>query len=247
MLMRCSRYMSISQALLLGALVAGCGGEVGTTSEEGGETESSATIKRYETADLPVVADFLPPLDEGRIEVAPPEDWSPSRQKGYLVVFAKGKVADLPRITVAAVDSPVSQLGDTSEDNAADFAAALRKHYASDKKKIVREPPKPVILGGRVWLRHVRQVKADPVGAVQSLQIVRDGRLYSIEMTCDAKSDAKADIAAAVLAFRDQAYAVAANAKFPKEAGAPAAETPAEEKPAEPVPEGAPAEPTKPE
>ena len=146
-------------------------------------------------------------------------------------------------MTVAAVDSPYGT-EDTTENNAQALAKNIQQKLAKDKKYI-REKPKQVILGDRVWVRHVRQVtQGGSPCAVQSLQIVRDGRLYSLEMFSAAKDDSPSSMAAAVSKVRDTAYTVAANAKFTKKAGAspdaPAAAT--EEKPSEQPPEAKPAE-----
>ncbi|MGI8977607.1 MAG: hypothetical protein ACR2FY_00120 [Pirellulaceae bacterium] len=235
-------------------LLSGCGGDSGEPSsarvkDAEGEAETSGNeIKRYDLTDLPPVDEPLQrPLDGGRLALCPPADWGFFSQANYLVVFAKGKVSELPRMTVAAADSPHGA-DDTNEKNAIALAKSIQRKLVKDKK-VVREKPKPVMLGYTVWVRHVRQV---PQGgspcAVQSLQTVRDGRLYTLEMFSEAKDDSPASMAAAVNAnkVRDIAYAVAANAKFTKEAAAspdvPAAAT--EGKPSEKPPESKPAEAT---
>ena len=228
--------------------LSGCGGENGEPpsarvqdAESDAETPGSE-IKHYDIADLPPVDEPLQrPLDGGRLAICPPADWGFFSQAHYLVVFAKGKVSELPRMTVAAIDSPYGS-EDTTEDNAQALTKNIRQKLAKDKKNI-REKPKQVILAGRVWVRHVRQVsQGGSPCAVQSLQMVRDGRLYSLEMFSAAKDDSPASLAAAVSKDRDTAYTVAANAKFTKEAGAspdaPAAteDKPSESKPAETTP-----------
>lgn len=239
--------------LLAIVLLAGCGGgDVGDKGAENknvlaevyGSVEPAKTvIKSYEIADLPPVDEPLQrPLDGGRLEICPPSDWGFFSQANYLVVFAKGKVSELPRLTVAAVASPYGD-EDTSEENAPTLAKRIQARLVKDKNRIVRENPKPVVLGGRVWVRHVRQVsQGGSPCAVQSLQIVRDGRLYTLELFSAAKSDSPAHLDAAVTRHRDDAYAVAANVRFTKETGsaappvAAASEKPTVEKPAEPKP-----------
>ena len=201
-------------------------------------------VKSYDSADLPPVDEPLSrPLDGSRLELCPPADWGHYPQAKYLVVFAKAKVSELPRITVAASDSPYGT-DETSEENAADLATNIRKKLESDKNKFVREKPKPVKLGSRVWVRHVRQVSQGGTPcAVQSLQIVRDGRLYTIEAFSAAKDDSPASISAAVSKIRDIDYSVAANAKFTKESGeTPATPAKTEEPPPEKAPEAKPGE-----
>ena len=232
--------------------LSGCGGDSGEPSsarvkDAEGEAETTGdSIKRYDITDLPPVDEPLQrPLDGGRLAICPPADWGFFSQANYLVVFAKGKVSELPRMTVAVIESPYGS-EDTTEDNAQALAKNIQQKLAKDKKNI-REKPKPVILADRVWIRHVRQVsQGGSPCAVQSLQIVRDGRLYSLEMFSAAKDDSPSSMAVAVSKVRDTAYTVAANAKFTKEAGAPPdvpattegkpAEKPSESKPAETTP-----------
>ena len=243
------RLMFVIGLALAGLL--GCGGSssdkpAARVPAPEGEVESSQDEikKHYDITDLPPVDEPLPrPLDGGRLEICPPADWIFSSQANYLVVFAKGRVSELPRITVAAADSPHGS-EETTKENAAALADSIERKLKKDGK-IVREKPKRVMLGGRVWVRHVRQVPQGGLPcAVQSLQIVRDGRLYSVEAISAAKDDSQASMAAAVNSVRDMVYAVAANARFTKEAGAapPAApKTPDEKPPETPTPETKPA------
>ena len=216
-------------------LVFGCGGggkpAANVPDGEGGG-DSAEGIKKYDITDLPPVDEPLPrPLDGNRLEICPPADWKFSSQANYLVVFAKGKVSELPRMTVAVTESPFGK-DDTTEENALELAKKIQSKLDKDGKRI-REKTKPVNLGGRVWVRHVRQSSQSGTPcAVQSLQIVRDGRLYSLDATAAAKDDSPASLAAAVRSVRDIAYAVAANAKFANESsGSPSTPT-AEDKPA---------------
>lgn len=239
--------------LVLVAGVAGCGGDPETKpaakkSAPEGEPETpqassnSDEIKKYDLTDLPPVDEPLQrALDEGRLEICPPADWGFSNQANYLVVFAKGRVSELPRMTVAVAESPYGP-EDTTEENAPALEKKILQKLKKDKKD-VREPPKRIKLGEGVWIRHVRQV---PYGgspcAVQSLQCVRRGRLYTLETTSAAKDDSKSALEAAVkmkvdgAVLRDVAYAVAANARFKDAAAPPMPENPPAEKPPETKP-----------
>lgn len=238
--MRCTRLWTLLLAAVLALQLAGCGGGAKTPASGAPATPAliKTGVKHYERSDLPAVdEDLFVIVDGGRIEIAPPEQWTVApRQKNYLVLFVPGKLNDLPRISVTVVDSPFGN-EDTSEENAAALAKAVQTALENDKAKRVRELPKAIVLGGRAWVRHVRQATmSKELCAVQSLQIVRGGRLYTIELISQAKSDAQADIAAAVTRHRDRAYAVAANIRFTQEAGFGAPplsnEKPAEERPA---------------
>ncbi|MFN0021112.1 MAG: hypothetical protein ACKVP0_22935 [Pirellulaceae bacterium] len=230
-------------------ILPGCGGSnpdkpaAGIQEGEGSGEAAKDGIKKYDITDLPPVDEPLPrPLDGNRLEICPPADWKFSSQANYLVVFAKGKVSELPRMTVAGVDSPFGK-DDTTEENAQALAKNIQKKLEKDGRNI-REKAKPIKLGELVWVRHVRQSSQGGTPcAVQSLQIVRDGRLYSLEAFSAAKDDSPASMANAVKGIRDMAYAVAANAKFVKESGGSPSAPPAEEKPPETKEEGKPATP----
>ena len=268
--MKRTSFLALLAGLSL-VFICGCGGNGGSDSEttaspewEAEAPKSSANagnkVNKYDLTDLPPVDEPLPrALDGGRLEICPPADWKPNSQANYLVVFAKKKVSELPRMTVAVVESPYGS-EDTTEENGDALGKKILQKLQKDKKKI-RENPKRVILGETTWVRHVRQVTMGGTPcAVQSLQVVRGGRLYSIEAFSAAKDDSQAAISSAVMAkvdgaaLRDIAYAVAANARF-KDAGSAtptkgeetkAPENPAETKPTETKPDEKPAE-TKPE
>jgi hypothetical protein len=73
----------------------------------------------------------------------------------------------------------------------------------------------PVVLGSTVFLRHVRHasLSGTPV-VIQSLQTVRGGRLYKVELVCAVDSPNRRDYEASLKKYRDDGYAVAANMKF---------------------------------
>ena len=180
--------------------------------EETAEPVAEA-IKRRPADSLPAVDDFLPPLDGGKVEVAPPKGWNVlSRKANYLANFTKGKASELPRISITVGDPPEG-LGDVIEENAAEFASAMTKRLKAEKKTNIAEPPKPIILGDAVWSRHVRNpLNAGEPIAIQTLQTIRGGRLYTVDLMVDVKS--QEDYAAGLQKERDQAYAVAANMKW---------------------------------
>ncbi|QDU26413.1 hypothetical protein ETAA8_14910 [Anatilimnocola aggregata] len=241
-------------SLLALALLAGCGGSESPATSDGGDggeeadTGAVAAIKSYSAADLPEVDAPLPPQDQGRVVFALPTGWKTlSRNPKFLAAFVPedGSATKLPRITVAAIDPPVADTSTTTLDNVAHLAEALSAPALLEGKKL-EESPKPVELGGLAWVRHVRRASHnDSPAAIQSLQTVRSGRLYTVELTVTATTNpSKHDrliYSKSLQAHRDYAYAVAANMKFPKDdAGSvvPAAEgeanpTPAEEKKAE--------------
>src|SRR5687768_16982842 len=120
----------------------GCGGDSGESSparvkDAAGEAETSGSeIKKYDITDLPPVDEPLQrPIDGRRLVICPPADWSFFPHANYLIVFAKGKVSELPRMTVAAIDSPYGS-EDTTEDNAQALAKNIQRKLEKDKKNV---------------------------------------------------------------------------------------------------------------
>src|SRR5262245_25149307 len=109
--------------LAAGALLLGC--------TKSGQHEASAAapavieepIKHRDVVSLPPVGNYLPPLDEGRVEVAPPAEWNVVRSPKSLVVFAKGKASELPRIVLTAEDAPAGSPEELTEGNGWTLAA----------------------------------------------------------------------------------------------------------------------------
>jgi len=198
--------------------LAGCGGggaDVAGTGDAEAETAAEAAIKRRAADSLPAIGEYLPPLDDGRIEVAPPEGWNVlSRKDKYLANFTKGKANEFPRISVTVAEAPPGA-DDYSEDNAFESAAATNKRHRAEAKKSIVEPAKPLVLGEHVWLRHVRNPRfsGEPI-AIQSLQTIYGGRQYTVELIVDVKSPE--EYAADLQKVRDLGYTVAAHVKFLK-------------------------------
>lgn len=197
--------------------LAGCGGSAEVAEKSPSSTAPAAdAIKRRDPSSLPAVGDYLPPLDDGRVEIAPPEGWKTlPRHADFLVVFNKGESAnDFPRISITASDTS-SGIADVTEDSAGAFAEAMAKQLRSEKKSFIAEPPKPIILGDQTWSRYVRNpiYNGEPI-AIQMLQTVRGGRQYNVELIVNVK--VQDQYAEDLKAGRDAAYAVAANMKFLK-------------------------------
>lgn len=243
--------------VVLGALV-GCGGSQSAKPNTGGDSGEAAASgggdapKSYTAAELPEMDDRpTPVMDEGRVQIALPTGWKPLKKNPKFLIAAipeESTAAKFPRITVAVADPTITEKSSVTLKNAQSIADQLQ----GQMKKSPIENCTPVALGENIWIRHVRAVKAaDGVGdlAIQSLQTIKSGRLYTVELTVDAKNNPRSSNPPIIYektlkAHRDFAYAVAANMKFPKEAGgAPATDIkPAEEKPAEEKPVEKPAE-----
>jgi hypothetical protein len=213
-------------------VLSGCGGEkAGNTAstEEGGE-ETSAEVKSYTAEELPELEDPLPPQDQGRVVFALPTGWKtlPKGSKSLAAFIPEdSSAAKLPRITILAADSPLEDFTSVGTPNVAEFAAKMNAVSVKEGKKI-KEATKPLNLGENSWARHVRIAKfSDAPAAIQSLQTVRSGRLYTVELIIPADADER--YANSLKKYRDFAYAVAANMTFPKDGGVPAAAAPGSE------------------
>ena len=212
---------------MIAVSLAGCGGPPPTENTEPAPA-APPTIKTREIADLPAVDDRLyPAIDEGRVEFTLPAGWKPLvSSKGYQMTCSpdENPTNTSPKITMSC-QAMLDVKGSTTEKNAASHAESLQKLLIANKKKPI-ESCRPIILGDRPWIRHVR--KSDALGvvaAIQSLQTVKSGRLITIELTVpatDNPGDAQKPInyESELLAQRDFAYTLAAHLKFPKDKAA---------------------------
>jgi len=220
--------------LIVGAaLLVGCGERPPVpVADQGGAEPEAGAIKRRPAAELPAIGDYLPKLDNKRIEIAPPAKWNiMPRDERYLARFVHGKVSELPRITVTAWDTPVPEITELTEANWSRLAAELTAQMTKDKKT-VPEDPKPIYLGETLFLRHVRRAKlqsGDNV-VVQALDTVKGGRIYTVELIANIDAPRAEEYEASLKKWRNEGYAVAAGLKFGGDAAPmaePAAETPA--------------------
>lgn len=218
----------LSRAFLAAALIhsVGCGGAKTETPAAGNAAPAdTATIKKYDADGLPNVGDSLPPLEQGNLEISPPEGWIVlPYNKNYVCVFAEKSGGKLPRIAVKANDKIIDAFDKVTEENVAAYSAALK----IEGKEII-EPAKPIILGDNAYARFVKDAAYKNERAeVQVLMTQHLGRTYLIELQVDAGGLKK---------FRDQAYAVAANLKFVDKTSSTPDTKPQAETPAPVVPE----------
>jgi hypothetical protein len=195
----------------LAFVLAGCGKSAEPAAAPTGQPPEEG-IKRRLAEDLPAVSAYLPPLDDGRVEIAGPEGWIqlPSTSK-WLVAFAPDKARAYPRIQVAAADSPLPVLGDLSEENAGQFVTVFDEPYRK-KRRSLPESAKPIVLGGTVYIRQVRLVQIEKKKLVlQWLATVQQGRMYAVELFCEIDPANPEDYATPLTDARDYAYAVAAH------------------------------------
>ena len=186
-------------------VAAGCG--TSPKEQEGGGEEIS--IKRVAADTLPDLAEYLPPQDDGRIEIPGPKDWQRlPRELKYLARYVKGDRLGLPRILVTVDPSDFESFDTVNEENVTEFSAETAKRL-KDRKAALLETPRPMVIGPHAFTRYVLRSKfRDANIERQMLQTIVAGRLYTVDLQVDdgdlvTNSD-----------LRDAAYSVAAGLKF---------------------------------
>jgi hypothetical protein len=204
----------------LGVACCGCGPRpTGTPTSQVGRQEEQI-LQRTPTVELGA---YLPPLDDGRVEIAPPDGWGVlPRDSAYLTRFFKENRSGLPRIDVRVEADRYGDLGTATDQSVEEFAQQVAAELEAEGTKPL-EPVLPMLLGDVPCARYVVATKlrmGDRVIAAerQRLLVLRDGRLYTVDLLVLAQTLKK---------DRDAAYAVVAGLRFP-DPGAAGAELPDE-------------------
>ena len=189
-------------ALLLGA--AGCGGPAdGPAPARSG---TAAKVLRIDAKSLPKLASPIAPVDEGRLEVAPPADWHvPPRSRRWLARFQADPGSPYPMIFVTVEDS--DSVFHVTRENLDEFAAQVRKELQADPdtKRLVAGL-QPVVIGNFRGTLYRRWGKSGPrVMERWMLETVANGRRYVFELR---SREGLAD------EYLPHLYAVASRAKF---------------------------------
>lgn len=166
-------WSTICVVLLSVFSLAGCGGKSPTGSavgEKGGEA-------------LPALDSPLPPLDDGRIEVAGPKGWHyPPRSAKYVFRVQKSQNAPVPLIALTA--EAAEDLADLTPQTVNAFISQL-----AERQK--REPTnyRVIDIGGRRWVAYrTRGRQPGRVGEVLdilALETVVAGRRYTLRLVCE--------------------------------------------------------------
>jgi hypothetical protein len=168
-------------------------------------------IVRIDAAEL-TVGDYLPPLDGGRIEVAPPSGWRPMpRDSEYLVRFYKQDRNSLPRLNVTVEEGAVGGISDATAENIAEIALALGEELIA-KETALLEPVVPMVIGTVPCARYVSNLNLKLatntiLAERQTLVVVRGGRRYVIDVLV---------LPNRLRQGKDAAYAVCAGLRFPE-------------------------------
>lgn len=161
-------------------------------------------------------ADPLPPLDEGRIQLAGPKGWKAlPRDFSHLARFDTGARNGLPRIEITVEESPYEDFKTLTKDNVVAFAKVVDKKIFAEEPpgalaSPIFEPPKPMIIGGVPCVRYVLPVNLRSQNTVylverQILETIHEGRLYRVELRV---------MEGTILRYRDAGYSVLASIQF---------------------------------
>ena len=181
----------LGSCILTACLLAlGCGGaETNSTDQSGtGATTPGNGGAAAPPADAQPVSvareslelgEYLPPLDDGRIELAEPAKWKRfPRSNDFVARFYLENSTSLPRILVTAEPST---LPDTTAENLSELLKQVHSELADSQS--VLESPLPMIIGGRPFVRYVTKVAFRMQGAErQMLTTVVGGRRYKIDL-----------------------------------------------------------------
>lgn len=195
-----------------GKPVAPSSGDVETTAKPPVESAEGG-VKVRPVSELTVkTGDYLPPLDDGRIEIARPNDWEVgSRQVGYVAWFHRYKeTKTLPHIRITVEPAPPEAPQDVTKENVEEFAKWLSANVKSKLKKDEQliEPVIPMIVGDNAVGRYVRQGRYREADAEQHLLVtIQGGRMYTVQQLVIRGDLEKKDV-------RDAAYATVAALKF---------------------------------
>ncbi|HUT89980.1 MAG TPA: hypothetical protein VMY37_10805 [Thermoguttaceae bacterium] len=159
-------------------LPAGCG-----TGPDDASPKKRSTV--VGTQELPSLSDYLPPLDGGRIEFAPPKGWNvPPASSDYVVRVRKSAKENYPSIVVTAEDS--EGIANVTAENVKEFAGQVAAAVEKDKSAV-----KPMI-GKFVGVAYRKRAKVrKPVTRILEvlyLETAVAGRKYRIELRCEEGS-----------------------------------------------------------
>jgi len=142
-----------------------------------GEDVSAAPqspVRQIDTAGLPALGEYSPPLDGGRIEIAGPEGWELApRLKDYVALFRGGSADQYPLILVKGEDSTSGPL--TSETVVA-FASALAADGSAQPAAIGDQ------MGALQWKRAKDPGSIDQVVERLIFTTVMGERSYAVEL-----------------------------------------------------------------
>ncbi|MGQ9505864.1 MAG: hypothetical protein ACUVQG_13730 [Thermogutta sp.] len=144
----------------------------------------TAAIPRLASGKLPELGDYLPPLDGGRLELAPPKDWVVApRTREYIVRFQADPGSNYPSVVVAANSS--ERFKTVTPENLEEFAKSVAAELETAGAKTTVKMGRLGNLIGVTYTRRAK-VKGDFGGIVERLffDTVVGDRRYKFELRC---------------------------------------------------------------
>lgn len=205
-------------------VVAGCGP---TPTGTGPSEMRGVTI---DPKTLPELGAHIGPLDDGRVEVAPPADWHvPPRNSKFVIRFQEEVDNTYPTVLIKAEDFRGGP--DLSEKNIVDYARQIREQLKTQTTSNAWETVRPIKIGSLIGVTYQRMGKAksgfkEIVLERLIVETIHNKRKYDIELRTRTGTMEE---------YQPYLYAIAAGMKF-LDGQAPATLAPAEEQPAEEQP-----------
>jgi hypothetical protein len=193
-------------------------------------------VFEYSADKLSGLAAYLPPLDDGRLRVAPPIQWQlRPRSEAYVARFVLDPRVALPRITVEVTDADFPQPVDLTREDLLEFAQRIALGMDESTRQSLMVDVQPLVLGRVPCVRYVVHLRLKQDGKTfraerETIATLAGGRIYQVVL----------DVFAGKLDdYRADAFAVMAGMEFlVPEASHPAEDLPDEDRlPPEPLPE----------
>lgn len=197
--------VSVVSVLVFGAI--GCG-QPGGGGGGSGPAGAASQVRQIDTEGLPKLGSPMAPLDEGRLEVAPPANWHvPPRRSQWLARFQADPGSPYPTIFITAEHSDATF--HVTRDNLEQFANTVRNELLADSgTSRLAAGVQPVEVGGFHGTLYRRWGKSGTrVMERWMLETVANGRRYTLELRA---REGLAD------EYLPQLYAVASGLEFHK-------------------------------
>ena len=174
--MRSFPIRRVFSLLALFGLVAGC---TPTAPPPGREEPTTITPSK-----LPELGGYMPPLDDDRIEVAPPQGWHiPSASSKYIVRFQLDPQTKYPSIIITGED--YERIFNVSKENVEEFARQIKSAESVSTVK-------PFEMGKFIGVTYGKRAKEkQTINKILErlfLETVVAGRKYSIELRTRERS-----------------------------------------------------------
>lgn len=151
-------------------------------SAEKAESVAATSVPDLAQPDMPPLGDYLPPLDDGRLEMAPPKDWAVApRSTKFVVRFQSDPSAPYPSVVVTAEDC--AQFRDVTEKNIQQYLKFVAAEMEAAGRGGTVRPGRIGQMVGAVYQRRVK-VK-DSLGTILDqlyFDTVLGGRRYRFQL-----------------------------------------------------------------